>query len=265
MSKTKTKVIDSASRLRKAREKELAKLGATATAGDAVNSTIAETKSRTSAEVVELKNLLAAAGQRKDKRSRIIDLKDGRTLKVHYDGRGAIDTLHFSDGRTLRTTDGGETYHDDLHPDLKLKELKLDLSDGALCYRTTHGRRSAMIRETSGGARFATFKVKGEEREIQVHPDSRRVVIGKEGSMTFSADGHYLTLQPKVGGNLKFHLWGRHLDVEFPDGFKQSFYATDKEMALLRQNPMGFYVKWLPADSLGRHFEWGVVLHEARH
>jgi hypothetical protein len=255
MSKTKPRVIDSVSRLPRQKAEQ----------ADVQQNQAAEPIPGPSAEIVDLKNLLALAGQGKGKRSRTIDLKDGRTLRVHYDGSGAIDSLHFSDGRTLRTTDGGETYRDDLHPDLKLKELKLDLSDGALCYRTMHGRRSAFVRETSGGARFATLKVKGEEKEFQVHPDKRRVVIGKEGSMTFSGDGHYLTLQPKQGGEIKFHLWGKHLDVQFPDGFKQSFYATENELNLLRQNPLGFYVKWLPTDSLGRHFEWGVVLHDMKH
>jgi len=195
----------------------------------------------------------------------VLSLSDGRTITVNYGLKGRIETLTFSDGRVLTTTDGGEYYLDNLQPDVKLKNLKLDMNDGELCYKTTFGKRSAQIKESSNGAKYATLKEKGDAREFQLLPDRSQVVIGKEGKMIFSADGNYLTMEPKSGGQIKFHLWNKMLDVVFPDGYEQSFYATEKEMKLLQLQPIGFYINWLPADDLGRHFEWGVVLPQAVH
>jgi len=224
--------------------------------------------SGTSAEVTQLKQIFQRVEQAqvyKHPAFVVISLKDGRTLTVNYGQKGNIDTLTFSDGRILTTTDGGNHYLDNLQPDVKLKDLTLDVNDGELSYISMYGKRSAQIKETASGAKFATIKLKGDAREFQLLSDKSQVVIGKEGKMTFSGDGNYLTMAPKAGGQIKFHLWNKMLDVTFPNGYQQSFYATEQEMRLLQLQPIGFYINWLPADDLGQHFEWGVVLPQAVH
>ncbi len=221
-------------------------------------------------EVTELKQIfqrvdLAQTYGHKHPAFAVIALKDGRTLTVNYSQKGNIETLTFSDGRVLATADGGAYFSDNLQPDVKLKDLTLNVDDGELNYKSTYGKRTAQVKETASGAKYATLKVKGDPREFQLLADRSQVVIGKEGKMTYSADGKYLTMEPKGGGQIKFHLGINMLDVVFPNGYQQSFYATAQEMSLLQLQPIGFYVNWLPADDMGQHFEWGVVLPQAVH
>lgn len=225
-----------------------------------------------STEVAELKQIFkrvdqayVPGAQAKKPAFAVLSLIDGRTLTVNYGLKGSIETLTFSDGRVLTTTDGGSHYLDNLQPEVTLKDLKLDMNDGELRYKTTFGKRSAQIKETSAGAKYATLKLKGDAREFQLLPDRSQVVIGKEGRMIFSADGNTIIMEPVSGGQIVFHLFSHMLDVTFPDGYQQSFYATEQELKLLQLQPIGFYINWLESDEMGRHFEWGVVLPQAVH
>lgn len=214
-----------------------------------------EKKSTASSEVENFKAIL---GKAKKGATRTYTYASGNTLTVKGSEESGLH-LQFTNGRVIATTDDGATYRDSAAPDLSLTNLSVDFSDGSITYVRLMGKRSVTIKESADGATYATIKSGRDQRQIQLQPDLKRVYIGKEGTMEVASDGSYVALQPRKGGLLKLYPWSKLIDVEFPDGYKQTFYASDKELGLLKRNPVGFYVNWLPADKQGRHFEWGTI------
>lgn len=233
-------------------------------------SSIKSTKSGSKAgspEVADLKKILSTAkdraGARLDKLT--YSYPDGLTMTAtisNTNDAGAVRELVFSSGRviTLTAQSGKDSvYCDSTMPQLRLTDLTLDKTDGSIMYKRAMGKSTALVKETASGAKYATLKVGRETREIQLTADAKRIFKGKEGTMTVSPDGSLFSLKPKAGGSIDVYPWVKLVAVEFPDGHKQTFYASDKEVNLLKNNPVGFYVNWLPKDKQGHHFEWGTL------
>ncbi len=193
------------------------------------------------------------------------DYAGGLQLTIETDRQGQPVELRFSNGRTLsRATTASTTplYTDSMAPGVRISELTVD-GDGSLLYKRNLGKRSAIIKETSSGAKYATLKLGRDVREIALLANAQKVIKGKEGVMTVSPDGSLVSLKPKAGGTIEVYPWVKLVAVEFPDGHKQTFYASDRELGSIKKNPVGFYVNWLPTDNQGHHFEWGTLAANA--
>lgn len=232
-------------------------------------------------EVEGLQEMLTKAKQQKPKQPKVIDARlyetarppltqtydyaGGIQLTVKTDRSGQPVQLSFSTGRTIALATGTTSaplYTDSMAPGVRLSELTVD-ADGSLLYKRNLGKRSAIIKETASGAKYATLKLGRETREIALLANAQKVIKGKEGVMTVSPDGSLVSIKPKAGGTIEVYPWVKLVAVEFPDGHKQTFYASDRELGSIKKNPIGFYVNWLPTDSQGHHFEWGTLASNA--
>lgn len=236
-----------------------------------VSKTKSQIEKSGSQEVADFKKILSTAKDKAGSKTETLTYSypDGLTMTATLQKGSAtvgstVQQLLFSSGRviTLTAQSGKETVYSDSNvPQLRLTELSLDRQDGSIMYKRAMGasKGTALVKETSSGAKYATLKLGRETREIELTSDAKRIFKGKEGTMTVSPDGSLVSLKPKAGGSIEVYPWVKLVAVEFPDGHKQTFYASDKEVNLLKNNPVGFYVNWLPKDKQGHHFEWGTL------
>ncbi|MBI5174925.1 MAG: hypothetical protein SFV17_12570 [Candidatus Obscuribacter sp.] len=229
----------------------------------------------TSSEVAQFQNILATAKSHSSKaqaKSQALTKETTLTfqavngtnapISALIDSDGLVKRISFANGRAIEMTakmGKQAVYCDTSAPSVRLTNLAIDSVDGSIMYKRALGKRTATMKETASGAKYATISMGREKREIQLLDDKRRVYKGKEGTMTVSPDGSLVSLKPKAGGSIDVYPWVKLVAVEFPDGHKQTFYASDREVGLLKKNPVGFYVNWLPTDKQGRHFEWGTL------
>ncbi|MCA0315755.1 MAG: hypothetical protein LCH63_18195 [Candidatus Melainabacteria bacterium] len=228
-------------------------------------------QSKASSEVSELKAILQEASKRARSTSQtgkgtageptVIEFQGNRPFVATINGE-LVTSIRFQSGRLIELTaaQGKNTvYKDSQSESVRLTQLTLDLNDGSISYKRQMGKGTARIIETLNGAKYATLSLGKEKREIELSSDRRRIFKGKEGTMTVSPDGSLVSLRPNAGGSIDVYPWVKLVSVEFPDGHKQTFYASDSEVSMLRKNPVGFYVNWLPTDKQGHHFEWGTL------